>query len=349
MLSLLTACVPEADEALKLHDIALYSNASDLNGLYGYLYGKPQTVMVGGQTYRLSDNELSQDRFSVPSALLVNGQPSLKQPLAKRSPPPSRVRRIPLTTDVQLEVGEATEEILYFDGAKWFTLVSEGKAGMTTTVTPRERLTGLKGVGELTQEEASTLEAILEPRAPVAVTVIADAGIAKREVDGLAEYLSTALYVQQTLPTDEAAYVAPERDLLWEVFAEGSQAVGADTASYLLITNQAELLSAWNRAYGSQLTVPPLPDVNFGRETLLAVFLDTKPSGGYSINITDISLDGRDIYADVEQLEPAPDALSTQALTTPWTMVRVLRGDVSAAWFRDPNTGELFGVAQRID
>lgn len=347
-LTLLSGCMPKADKAPELHDVAVYSNATDLQGAYGYLYGAPTTLRIGSQTLSLTDG-VSSAPLAVPSALLVDGQPYLKTALAKLASSPTRVQRIPLTSDVELQVGADNEakEVLYFDGSKWFTLASEPRPSTNTRVVPKERFGGLEGVGALTQDEAKTLERALQDRAPVAVTLLPETRVPTRQTAGLSDYRRTALYVQQTLPTDTSAYTAPVRELIWDTLASGAQATNADTPSFELITSQADLVSAWNRAYGSRLTLPPLPEVNFPQETVLAVFLDTKPTGGYGLDVQDVTLDGNDVYVDLLETKPAAGAITTQALTTPWLLLRVLRGDINAAWFREPGSERIIGVARR--
>lgn len=348
LLCLLSACMPEIDSSPRLHDIALYSNATDLNGVYSYIYGPPGTLEVGGETVTLSEGS-SDDPLAMPSALLIDAQPYLKRAVQRLSPPPSRVQRIPLTSDVQLEVGVGSEaqEILYFDGSRWFTLARDPSPTVGQRVVPRVRLGGLRGLGNLTGEEAERLSAVLAERAPVAVTLLPATRVPPRRTDGLGEYRRTALYVQQTVPTDESAYVPPAQELVWEVLASGSQATSGESSTFEFITNQDELVSAWNRAYGTQLNVPSVPDVDFQREAVVAFFSDTKPSGGYGLEVTEVTLEGRDIYIDLRQIEPAAGAITTQALTTPWLMIRVLREGVTAAWFREAGSERLIGVAQR--
>jgi hypothetical protein len=107
------------------------------------------------------------------------------------------------------------------------------------------------------------------------------------------------------------------------------------------------LISLWNQAHGAVLTPPPLPEVDFRRESVIAIFLGQRPTGGYGISVVDLLLDNNEIYLDVRLTRPAPDAMVTQALTSPWLMVRVQRPGVQVAWFRNADTGELFGVARR--
>lgn len=349
LMSLLAGCVPEADNAPSLHDIAIFSNAIDLRGLYSYMYGTPSELTIGGRTVTLTDGR-STEPLAVSGALLIDDRPFLRSNLARRSPP-SRVQRIPLTSDVQIEIGENSgiTELVYFDGQRWLTIAQNPAATTGRRVVPRERLGGLQGLGNLTNEEAAALARELEQRAPVAVSVLPESWVPPRSVSGLSNYRRTALYVQQSLPTDDAAFAPPGQELVWQVIDQGSQATPAEQASYQLITTEAQLTEAWTRAYGTRLDLPPLPDVDFRREAILAVFQSTKPSGGYGIAIEAITVQQGDIYVDVRETEPAPGTMTTQALTTPWVFIRVLRGDIGAAWFRDSVTNRLIGVAQRVE
>lgn len=346
----LAGCAPEADSAPSLHDIAIFSNATDLQGLYTYIYGEPGELVIGGRTVTLSEGA-SDAPMAVSGALLIDGEPFLKRPLARLSPPPSRVQRIPLTSDLQLEVGatQPVREIVYFDGQRWFTIAQNPTPTRGRRVVPRERLGGLAGLGELTRDEAAALARELERRAPVAVSLLPESLVPARSVSGLANYRRTALFVQQSLPTDAGAFVPPGRELIWEILAQGSQAAPAEQPRYLLITNESQLIEAWTRAHGTRLELPPLPEVDFRREAILAVFQATKPTGGYGLEIQSISVQQGDVFVDVREISPPPGSITTQALTTPWVMVRVLRGDLSAAWFRDSLSGRLIGVAQRLD
>lgn len=348
-LIILGACVPEEGERLSLHDVAIYSNATDLRGLYGYLYGPTGSLGVGGRTVSLSNDPLTGE-LAVASALSVDGEPYLKQALPRLLPPPTRVQRVPLTSDVQLEIGDPVAEVLYFDGGRWFTLSGATAQNARRVVTPRLRAGGLQGVGQLNREEAESLQAALEPRAPVAVTVFPEEDIpfTPRAADGMEAYLRTALYVQQTAPTDVSAYQAPAEELIFERIAEGAQSA-AEEQAFILVQDEAELLELWNVAYGAQLNVPPLPDVNFQREAVLAVFAGQKPTGGYGVELRGVELERDDVYVDLLLTEPAEGSMNTQALTSPWLMLRVLRADINAAWFRNPETGELYSVARATE
>jgi hypothetical protein len=149
--------------------------------------------------------------------------------------------------------------------------------------------------------------------------------------------------------TDEGSFRPAPRDVPFEVVARGQQAVGVTEPSYRLLRTPAELATAWNQMHGAALQAPPLPGADLARETILAVFLGQKPTGGYGAEVRGVTVEGGELFIDLVQTSPAPDAMVTQALTSPWLLVRVPRGGISAAWFRDPTDGSLIAVARRSD
>lgn len=341
---LLAACDPPA--APSLHDIYLYG--AD-NARYSYAFGEGGTQLVlDGTAVELTVPATpSDDPLAVRGALELAGRPYLVEPTEPLAEAPLSVRRIPLTTDLQLSTAAPLDEVLYFDGTLWFTLEEVAPAGLDTRVVPRPRVGALRGLGGLNSAEADMLAAALESRAPLVVALLRDEVLPERTVDGLAEYRRTGLYLQEGLATDVGAFRAPAESLIWEVVASGSGALGVEAERYELVRDADELRSLWNQAHASQLTVPPLPEVDPEREAVLMVFLGTKTSGGYGLEVEAVTLEGRDLFVDLATPEPAPGSLTTQAITSPWLMLRVLRSGIDVAWFRDPGEDRLLGVARR--
>lgn len=342
---LLAACAPDAQPSL--HDIYVYGHQGrDVR--YSYVYGNPTTFSLEDRTVTLEDGT-AEGPLVVPGALLVDGEPHLSAPV-DAIPAPVDVARIPLTTALQVRTSAPLSELVYYDGSAWLTLLEETARGIDRRVAPKPRIGRLRGVGALTTAEADALSDFLAAGGqPLVVAALPDDAVPERTLDGLAEYLATGLYVQNGVAVDPTAYQAPAEDVVWDVIAEGSQAVGFDEPTFRLVESESEFLALWNRAYGSQLDVPTLPDVDFGRETVLAIFQGQRPTGGYGIDVRDATLEGGDLFVDMRFREPAPDAIVTQALTSPWLMVRVLRGGIDVAWFRNPATGELLAVARGTD
>jgi hypothetical protein len=341
-LLLLVSCAPDPESSL--HEVNLFGAEY---ARISYFYGLPGQLDLGGRTAVLERSSgRSTEPLAVGEALRVDDRPYLLEPLPALQRAPNEVARVPGTSDLRVRVGQDSAQIVYFDGQEWFTLLEDARAGMNVRVVPRQRFSGLQGLGELTRSEAEALARHLEKSGPVVVTVLDEIPSAPRSVVGLAEYLRTGLYLQRPVGSLPVTQRTEGQDVVFEVLASGSQAVGVDEPQWQVITDAAELRSLWNRLHGSMLTVPETPQVDFSRDTVLALLLGSKPSGGYGVNVVNMTLLDGDVFADVSFTEPAAGAFVTQAFTSPWQLVRVLRPGLQAVWLRDAGTGQIIGVAR---
>jgi hypothetical protein len=348
LLALLAGCQPESPRSAS--DVFLYGDAPRR---LTFFYGGPGELAYEGGTLTLTEAPANDQRraadVTVRSSLLVDGKPHLSAPLQPLEAAPAVARRIPLTTDMQLTVSQDVGEVVYYDGSSYLTLVPDGTPGVTQRVVPRPRLNGLRGIGQLTNEEADALAASFEGRGPFVLVELEPSTLPTHAIDGLAEHRRTGLYVQHEITTDEGAYRPAPEQLTWETLASGAQATGVTSARFELISNRQQLVSFWSRVHASQLQPPPVPDVDFSRETLVAIYQGQKASGGYSVQARRVAVEQGELYVDVEFVEPAPGAMTTTALTSPWTLVRVLRAGYPVVWVRDAVDGTLLGVARRTD
>lgn len=343
---LLAACVPGS--TVRMHDLYLYGT---LNARLSHFYGAAGEFLYQGGTVTLSepagDDRRLSDQYAVRGALFVDGRPYLREAVTPLERPAVSVSRIPFTTDLQVTVNLDVEEVVYFDGSDFLRLLEDGDAGTVLRVVPRPLLNRLRGLGELSNAEADMLVAALRSAGePTVLAVLPQDALPSHAVDGLTEQRRTGLYLQTNIPTDEAAFRPAPTQLTWEVMAQGQQAVGFTGTTFELVTSADQLLSLWNRAYGNQLSVPPVPRVDFQRETVVAIFAGQKSTGGYGVEVERVSEENGELYLDVRFTSPGEGAITTQALTSPWVMVRVLRGGYQVAWLRDPATGNLIGAAR---
>jgi hypothetical protein len=340
-LLLMAACVPEGQT--RLHEIVLYGSE---NVRLTYLYGTPTTLMLGDEEVVLERAApAADDPLALADALTIAGRPYLRERVAPLAEAPNTVSSIERSSDLRVRVAEDSGPILYYDGRMWFTLLGDARAGVDTRVVPRPRIGGLGGIGSLTRAESDALTAYLEARGPVAVTVLDQIPAVARVVDGVTEYLRTGLYLQREFAATRAVARPTQQELVWEIMARGAQASGFEQQAFFLVQGQDGFRNLWNRAHGSQLQVPPLPEVDFGRESVVALFMGTKPTGGYSIEVEGLTQQQNELQVDVRLNEPPEGAITTQALTSPWVMVRVLRAGFGTAWVRQAGTDRLIGAA----
>jgi hypothetical protein len=67
---------------------------------------------------------------------------------------------------------------------------------------------------------------------------------------------------------------------------------------------------------------------------VVAVFLGEKPTGGYAIEITRAAKTDRGIEVGYTEQTPAPGAMTIQALTQPFHIVRIPKSDGDEVTFR---------------
>lgn len=354
VLVVVAACAPVGSR--ELHDVVLFDG--DGATRYRYVYGSADLLPLDGV-----DRDLGRtvgDAFdgranAVASARVVDGEPYLTATEARSVEPPLTVARIPLTTDLRLTTTTALERAYYFDGRRWFELPRDLAAGVTRNVVPVPVSTPLRGAGSLTPAEADALAAALGeggiPRVLATLKPETLAGdpphpFAASAPEGLDEYRHSAFWVQSRLGTDDSAYEPPPERFIFDVVARGTQGAAPTRDQFDVLANRDELRSFWNAVQSDAFAPPPLPELRFDRETVLAIRLAERPTGGYGIEVAGVELDGDDLFVEVALREPAPDATVTQAVTQPWALIRVLGTEATVVWFRDPDSGELFAVAR---
>ncbi len=68
-----------------------------------------------------------------------------------------------------------------------------------------------------------------------------------------------------------------------------------------------------------------LPGVDFAKDMVVGVFLGTRPTGGYSVDVVSVESSGGETVVTYRETQPARDALLIQTLTSPVHLVRIPR------------------------
>jgi hypothetical protein len=98
---------------------------------------------------------------------------------------------------------------------------------------------------------------------------------------------------------------------------------GISDASEVVVRSQAE----WNALWKAHAGLQPLPAVDFSQEFIAAVFLGTRGSGGFGAEIVGTRREAAALVIEYRERVPAASDIVTQALTSPFHIVRVLRFD----------------------
>lgn len=337
---LLAGCSMTGPGNLRVHEVSLTGGAQErLVWVYGTLgqsggSGQSSTgLKIGGQAVTLRAQV--QDDLSLPGTLSVDGKSTFRQPLPATSQKLSVTRDAAGLFTVAPQNGASLAAVYYTDGTNWFRLSGvNGRVSATPSA-------GLRGAGQLTDEEGAALGRALaaagQGQGGLAVAVLNDPQAPLSIEPAATETRRTALYVLPGVTTTPAGNtggvpfpgtgqpttpppVAGGNVNFTEV-ASGSNAniaaAGVQTAS-----TAAAARALYGVAYGNQSAAPTVPAVG-STETLVGVFLGQRATGGYGVRVVAANAQGGALTLTVAVQAPGPGSFTTQAITSPWTIVRV--------------------------
>ena len=103
---------------------------------------------------------------------------------------------------------------------------------------------------------------------------------------------------------------------------------GISECSRLVIRNREEFNEFWNRLTASGSYKPPLPQVDFSRETIVVAAMGQKPSNGYEIIIVGACEVNNHVEVFVHSLEFGKCGPNLAVVTAPVDIVRLPRTDL---------------------
>ena len=75
------------------------------------------------------------------------------------------------------------------------------------------------------------------------------------------------------------------------------------------------------------------PAVDFTKEVVAAVFLGSRPSAGYAVDIVRARQEGVALVVSYKETRPAPDSVAAQVLTSPYHIVAMPTGSATVVRF----------------
>ncbi len=100
----------------------------------------------------------------------------------------------------------------------------------------------------------------------------------------------------------------------------------------VIVTNQTQWAELWQKHSAQKLPPPPLPEIDFSKETVIFVGLGRKNTGGYAIQVTAIKCGEGKTEVVVATREPKPGGLNLQSLTAPFHIVAAPRIEGAVAF-----------------
>jgi hypothetical protein len=90
-------------------------------------------------------------------------------------------------------------------------------------------------------------------------------------------------------------------------------------ARQVVVRSSAEWEALWKEHGVTQ----PLPVVNFSKEIVAAVFLGSRPTGGFNVEILSTRLEGDALIVEYGERRPGRGDIVSQVLTSPFHIVRL--------------------------
>ena len=113
--------------------------------------------------------------------------------------------------------------------------------------------------------------------------------------------------------------------LLLATVAQGTMS-GIEEPRQAVVRTAAEWQALWKEHAPGQA----VPAVDFAQSMVVAVFLGSRPTAGFAVEITAVRQEGSRTVVEYVERRPAGDELTAQVLTSPFHVVRATRatGDV---------------------
>jgi hypothetical protein len=83
--------------------------------------------------------------------------------------------------------------------------------------------------------------------------------------------------------------------------------------------------NAWSALWRDHAGDRPQPQVDFSREMVVGVFLGTRPTAGFSVEILGYRVAGDNTVVEYREASPPPGAIVAQVLTSPYHLVAIPR------------------------
>ena len=117
-------------------------------------------------------------------------------------------------------------------------------------------------------------------------------------------------------PADQVSRIAA-----FTVLAQGTQS-GIERQRFETLRDAAALRKLWQAHNAGVSPTPPVPEVDFSKEMVIAAFAGTRKSGGYVLSVSRITVYPDRIEIDLSLTQPGSDCMVTEALTQPFVFAK---------------------------
>lgn len=316
----LAGCVPQPEqEPYQLSEIQLLFAESSQR--WTFFYGEPQVIQLGEQSLALTRGPTT-GPLAVPEALLVGGE-ALYREISPALPRVAQTTRTFPGLQFVVRTSHQVHTAWLFDGG-WSQLGCVFASNSVQMVDNRPGSPRLAALSEA--ESEAVLREILSRRGgrPVVVYELEPPLAPNRYQPGPSQSRVVALAVQYGLEREVALTPVNPQPLNPRILRQASHSAYTNqNPEAFLLSSQVQLESVWRLAVGHMLPAPTIPVVDFDQSRVVAFFWGQKPTGGFGIQLLNTWLVGSTLRVELRLSSPAPGAIVTQALTSPFLMLEV--------------------------
>ncbi len=104
------------------------------------------------------------------------------------------------------------------------------------------------------------------------------------------------------------------------------------SARQVIVRSPAEWTALWQEHADSRTR----PEVDFSRDMVAAIFLGSRPTPGFGVEVLGVDEAGRTMVIRYRERMPPRDRILAQVITTPFRMIAVPRFDGDVRFEREP-------------
>ncbi len=102
------------------------------------------------------------------------------------------------------------------------------------------------------------------------------------------------------------------------------------------LTASARTESEWAALWKKHNYDKPAPAVDFSKEMVVAVFMGSRPTAGFTVEITSAAERAGKLVIAYRERSPAPGALAAQVLTAPYHIAAVAKSTLPVVFEKQP-------------
>jgi hypothetical protein len=95
----------------------------------------------------------------------------------------------------------------------------------------------------------------------------------------------------------------------------------------------------WKALWKDHAPAAKMPDVDFSKQMVVGIFLGSKPSEGYDVEIVGVREEGKDLIVEYVEKQPGRGTLAAQILTEPFHLVTVPKHAGTVRFIHVPAAG----------